>query len=191
MNQEETAMPSKVLHEIANDDVDKYLQHIIPVIPAVVRKVCASVGHYPDQTEVDIFVQEIAFLLWKNDYHVLRSFKREASPETWLFTITKRHIVQWLSERNKIESLDELPPEVFMVQQDQEKSLLLKEREEMLRDAVNTLTVHDQKLFSLLRQELSTEKIADEMGIKRRSVSVMKRVLIVKLRRIIRERDSS
>jgi DNA-directed RNA polymerase specialized sigma24 family protein len=84
--------------------------------------------------------------------------------------------------------LDDLPAEVFVVQQDQEKSLLSKEREKMLQEAVNNLTVHDQKLFGLLRQELSMEKIADEMGIKRRSASVMKRVLIVKLRRIIRER---
>jgi hypothetical protein len=61
---------------------------------------------------------------------------------------------------NKMESLDDLPPEFFVIQQNQEKSLLTKEREEMLREAVNTLTVHDQKLFGLLRQELSAEKIA-------------------------------
>jgi RNA polymerase sigma factor (sigma-70 family) len=181
-------MPCKVPQEPANYDVEKYLQHIIPVIPSVVRKVCANLGHYPDQAEADCFAQQIAYLLWKNDYRVLRAFKRESSPETWLFTIARRHILQWLREMNKMESLDDLPPEVFVIQQDQEKSLLTKEREEMLREAVNTLTVHDQKLFGLLRQEVSTEKIADEMGIKRRSASVMKRILIVKLRRIIRER---
>jgi RNA polymerase sigma factor (sigma-70 family) len=177
-----------VPQELANYDADKFFQHIIPVIPSVVRKVCANVGHYPDQTEVDSFAQRIAYLLWKDDYRVLRTFKREASPETWLFTIARRHILQWLSDRNKIVSLDDLPAEVFVVQQDQEKSLLSKEREKMLQEAVNNLTVHDQKLFGLLRRELSMEKIADEMGIKRRSASVMKRVLIVKLRRIIRER---
>jgi hypothetical protein len=35
--------------------------------------------------------------------------------------------------------LEELPPEVFLVQQDQEKRLLSKEREEVLQKAVNTL----------------------------------------------------
>jgi RNA polymerase sigma factor (sigma-70 family) len=184
-------MPWKVPQEPANCDVEKYFQHMIPVIPSVVRKVCANLGQYPDQAEVDSFAQQIAYLLLKDDYRVLRTFKREASAETWLFTIARRHILQWFRERDKIDSLEDLPPEVFVVQQEQEKRLLSKEREEMLQEAVETLTAHDQKLFGLLRQELSTEKIADEMGIKRRSASVMKRVLIVKLRRIIRERYSS
>jgi RNA polymerase sigma factor (sigma-70 family) len=185
-------MSRKVLQEPTNyDDVEKYFHHMIPVIPIVVRKVCANLGHYPGQGEVDIFAQEIAYLLWKNDYRVLRSFKSEASPETWLFTISKRHILQWVRERKKVESLEVVSPEVFVVQQEQEKRLLTEEREELLREAVNTLTVHDQKLFGLLRQELSTEKIADEMGIKRRSASVMKRLLIIKLKRIIREKYSS
>jgi len=184
-------MPCKVLGKPADYDVEKYFQHIIPVIPSVVRKVCTSLGHYPDQTEVDCFAQQIAYLLLKSDYRVLRTFKGEASPETWLFTIARRHVLQWLREINKMGSLEDLPPEVFVVQQDQEKSLLSKEREDVLQEAVNTLTAHEQKLFGLLRQELSTEKIADEMGVKRRSASVMKRILIIKLRRIIKEKYSS
>jgi DNA-directed RNA polymerase specialized sigma24 family protein len=91
-------MPSKVPQDSANYDVEKYLQHTIPVIPSVIRKVCANLGHYPDQAEVDCFAQRIAYLLWKNDYLVLCAFKRESSPETWLFTIARRHILQWLRE---------------------------------------------------------------------------------------------
>jgi RNA polymerase sigma factor (sigma-70 family) len=181
-------MPCTVLQEPEKYDLEKYFQHLIPAIPSVVRKVCVNLGHYPDQTEVDSLAQQIAYLLWKDDYRVLRSFRGEASAETWLFTIARRQIQQWLREMKKIESLDDLPQEVLVFQQEQEKRLLTEEREEMLREAVNTLTVHDQKLFGLLREELSTEKIADEMGIKRRSASVMKRVLIVKLRRIISEK---
>src|SRR5215510_4612425 len=113
-------MPCTVLQEPANHDVEKYFQHIIPVIPSVVRKVCANLGQYPDQTEVDSFAQQIAYLLWKDDYRVLRTFKGEASLETWLFTIARRQIQQWLRERNKMESLEDLSPEVFVVQQEQE-----------------------------------------------------------------------
>lgn len=184
-------MPCKVPQEPARCDVEKCYQHIIPVIPLVVRKVCANLGHYLGQTEIDCFSQQIAYLLLKNDYRVLRTFKHEASPETWLFTIARRHILQWVREMKKLESLDCLPPEVFVVQQEQEKSLLSKEREEVLQEAVDTLTDHDRKLFGLMRQELTTEEIADEMGIKRRSASVMKRILIVKLRRIIRDKYTS
>jgi RNA polymerase sigma factor (sigma-70 family) len=184
----EISMPCKSLQEPANYDVEKYFQHIITIIPAVVRKVCANLGHYPDQEEIDSFVQQIVYLLWQDDYRVLRNFKHEAAPETWLFTIIRRQILQSIREGKKLESLEAVPPEYFQVEHDQEKKLLLKEREEVLQDAVDTLTSHDQKLFGLLRQELSTEKIADEMGIKRRSASVMKRILIVKLKRIIREK---
>jgi RNA polymerase sigma factor (sigma-70 family) len=184
-------MSRAVLRDTESHDVERYFQQIISVIPSVVGKVCANLGHYPDQTDVDSFAQQIAYLLWKEDYRVLRSFKGEAAPETWLFTIARRQILQWLRERKKIESLDDLPAEVYVVEEEQEKRLLRKEREEMLREAVTKLTVHDQKLYGLLRQELSVDKIADEMGIKRRSAAVMKRILIVKLRRIIREEHTS
>jgi RNA polymerase sigma factor (sigma-70 family) len=184
-------MPCTGLEEPANYDVEKYFQHIISIIPSVVCKVCANLGQYPDQEEVESYAQQIAYLLWKDDYHVLRNFKRESAPETWLFTIIRRQILQSFKERKRLESLEAVPPEYFQVQHDQEKKLLLREREEVLQEAVDTLTSHDQKLFDLLRQEMSTEKIADEMGVKRRSASVMKRVLIVKLKRIIREKYSS
>lgn len=184
-------MPCTGAQENAKYDVESYFQQINSCIPAVVRKVCIKLGHYPDQDEVDSIVQQIAYLLWKDDYRVLRNFKREASPETWLFTIIRRQILLSLRERKKLESLESAPPEFFRIPHDQEKKLLLKEREEVLQEAVDTLTSHDKKLFDLLRQELSTEKIADEMGIKRRSASVMKRLLIIKLKRIVGEKYSS
>lgn len=181
-------MPSLGVQENTHYEVEEHFQEINSRIPSVVGKVCANLGHYPDEDEFDNFAQQIAYLLWKDDYRVLRSFKCKASPETWLFTIVRRQILQSLRERKKLESLETAPPDYFRIQHDQEKKLILKEREELLQEAVDTLTTHDQKLFGLLRQELSTEKIADEMGIKRRSASVMKRVLIVKLKRIIREK---
>jgi RNA polymerase sigma factor (sigma-70 family) len=126
-------------------------------------------------------------LLWENDYRALRSFKYEASPETWLFTIAKRHIGSWLRERDRIESLEDMPPDTFTVQPDQDEWLLAKERAEILQAAVRKLTEREQKLYGLLQQGRSVEEIAEGMKIKKRSVSVMKRALIKKLRRIIRE----
>lgn len=172
--------------EPANDDVEKLFQEAFPIIPTVVRQACASLHHYPDRTEIDSFAQRIRFLLWEDDYQVLRSFKAESSPETWLFTIAKRNIQRWLRERDEFESLEYLSPDFLIVQPKLEEWLLSKERKELLQAAVRKLTEHDQKLLGLWRQERSVGEIAEVMGIKKRSVSREINAVIKRLQEIIR-----
>jgi RNA polymerase sigma factor (sigma-70 family) len=164
-----------------------YLQDIYPIIPVSVRRVCASLRSYPDQTEVARFTQRIAFLLWENDYRVLRSFNHAALAETWLFTIAKRHISTWLRERDRVSSLDEIPPDSLVVPQDQEDVLLSKEREAIVEAAIGRLTEQAQLLLQLRRQGRTVEEIAQITGIKRRSVSREMNALIKKLRSMVNE----
>jgi len=181
-------MPRMDSREPSDDDLENlFLQEIHPIISGVVRKVCASLRRHPDLIDADEFARRIAYLLWKNDYQVLRSFKHESEPETWLFTIAKRHILHELRERDGIVSLDDVPPDSLIAQPNQEERLTSQYKEKALLAAISKLTEREQKLFGLLRQGRSTEKIAEELGIKRRSASVMKRALIKKLRRIIEE----
>ncbi len=173
--------------EPARDDVKKLFQEVFPIIPAVVRQACASLRHYPDQTEIDSFAQRIRFLLWDDDYRVLRSFKGRSSPETWLFRIAKRNIQRWLRERDKFESLEHLPPDFLIVHPKLEEWLLSKERKELLQAAIRKLTKHDQKLFGLWHQRWSIGEIATEMKIKKRSVSREINAVIKRLQEIIRK----
>jgi RNA polymerase sigma factor (sigma-70 family) len=180
-------MPRKGSKKTADSDAEKlFLQTVIPIIPTVVRKVCAYLGRYTDETEVAGFSQQIKFLLWENNYRVLRSFKQKSSLETWLFSIAKRSIRRWLRERDKMESLEQLPPDALIVQPKLEEWLLSKERQEILQAAVCELTPHDQKLFGLWRNGQSIGEIAIEMKIRNRSVSRELNVVIKKLQEIIK-----
>jgi len=181
-------MPETDSPEPENSDMEKLFKEVFDKIPTVVSQVCARLGHYPNQAEIDRYAQRIRFLLWENDYRVLRSFERKSSPETWLFAIAKRRIRRWLRERDRAKSLDEASPDSFTVQPDLDEWLLAKEREEILRAAESKLTERERTLLDLVRQGLSIEEIAKEMKIKRRSASVRKRDLIVKLQRIVRLR---
>jgi RNA polymerase sigma factor (sigma-70 family) len=174
-----------ISREPVGDDLEKLFKNIFPDVPEIVRRACIKLSRHPDQVDVDEIAQRVAYLLWNDNYRALRSFKYESSLETWLFAIAMRHILRWLREQGEIESLEDRLPDSFVVRQRQEERLLAKEREERVREAVGKLTEHDQKLYGLLRQELSIGKIAEEMKVKSRSVSVMKRVLIIRLQKIM------
>jgi RNA polymerase sigma factor (sigma-70 family) len=178
-------MSRTIAREPAGDDMGKLFKNIYPDVSEVVRKVCIRLGRHPDQVDVDEIVQRMAYSFWKDDYRALRSFKRDSSLETWLFSIAKREVPHWLREQNRTESLEGKPSDSFIVRQRQEEWLLAKERKEKVREAVSKLTEHDQKLYGLLCQELSMEEIAQEMKVKSRSVSVMKWLLIKRLQKII------
>jgi len=119
-------MPGTDSQEPANSDVEKLYREMLSIVPKVVGQVCAKLDHHLDQGEIDRYAHRIEFLLWENDYWVLRSFKRKSSPETWLFAIAKRHIRRWLREREREMSLDEAPPDSLTVQPDLEEWLYLQ-----------------------------------------------------------------
>ena len=176
--------------EHANNDVENlFLQNICPIIPKVIGQVCARLGHYPSQTELDDYVQEIIESLIEDDRHVLLSFDRRSKPQTWLYTIARRHILRLLQKQSKMESLDDMPADssVFIVQPDQEKRLIAKEMGAIYQAAFSKLSKREQKLLILWLQERSIEEIAIEMGIKKRSVSREIIVVINKLQRIVRK----
>ncbi len=180
-------MPGTDSPEPANNDVEKlFLQDILPIVPAVVGQACAKLNYHPGQTELDGLVQRVVLLLIDEDYRVLRSFDRRSEPQTWLFTIARRYILRRLREQGRIVSLDDMPPDSFTFQPDQEEWLLAKEREELLQAAYNKLSKREQKLYRLLSQpSLTAAEIARTMGIKRESVYKEKQRLIKKIQKII------
>lgn len=180
-------MSCAISREPVSDDVEIFFESVFPVIPKIVRKVCVSLGRDPNQMDLDEFAQRVGVLLLKDDYRLLRSFKRESLPETWRFTIVRRSVLHWFREQNGMESLADNPPDSFIVQPPQEGSLLLNERRKILQVASRKLPSRKQMLLGLWLQETSRGEISEEMGIKRKSVSVEKAELIKMLRGIIRE----
>jgi RNA polymerase sigma factor (sigma-70 family) len=176
--------------EHTNNDLEKrFLQNIHPIIPKVVGQACVGLDHYPSQIELYDFVQEIIVLLLEDDWRVLRSFGHRSKPQTWLYTIARRHILHRLQERSKMESLDDILQDstIFIFQPDQEKKLLAKEKEAILLVGFSKLTKHDRKLLVLWLQGRSIGEIAKELRIKKESVSREIIAVTNKLQRIIRE----
>ena len=84
--------------------------------------------------------------------------------------------------------MEDLPRASLSVQPEQEKTLIAEEEMKRLSVAVNKLTDRERKFFQLLcMDELSASDIAEEMGIKLKSVYSERFALIVKIRRMIQE----
>ncbi len=178
----------------SEDRANNYVENMFPqeiyhTIPKVISQVCAGLRHYPDQTELDDFVQEIIEAMLEDDRRVLFSFDYRSKLQTWLYTIVRRHILHQLQRRSKNERLDDmsLDSSILIVQPDQENGVFAKEVEAILQAAFGRLTGHERKLLDLWLHERSRDEIAKEMGIKKKSVSREINALIKKLRRIIGE----
>lgn len=84
--------------------------------------------------------------------------------------------------------MEDIPRDSLYTQPEQEKMLIAKEEMRMLSAVVNKLTNRERKLFQLFCMDgLSASEIAEEMGIKLKSVYSNRFALIVKIRTMIRE----
>lgn len=177
-------MPKSDSPTPANSDMEQLFLDIIPLIPAVVRQACQSLNHHPDQMEFDGLVSRITLLLLDKDFHTLRSFGNDSKPQTWLFTIAKRLIRRRLKAQKRELPLEDLPPDSFTTQPDQEKKLISEEKEKLLHVVIGKLTERERKLFDLILQGVKAEEMAKELGIRRESVYPMKSALIKKLQKV-------
>lgn len=73
----------------------------------------------------------------------------------------------------------------------QENELLQKERHGMLEDAIDTLSLHDQRIARLKLREISDEEIAQELNIKAASVGREWRVIQTKLGQMLTDEGQS
>jgi RNA polymerase sigma-19 factor, ECF subfamily len=172
------------------DDIDpeRLFEEILSVIPLVVHRACHSLGYHPRRMESEAIVQQVILLLIDRDYYTLRSFRRLSSLQTWLFTVVRRYLVRQIRRQSKEMSLEDLPMTSLSAQPEQEKMLIAEEETKRLSVALNKLTDRERKLFQLLCMDgLSASEIAEEMGIKLKSVYSKRFALILKVRRMVRE----
>ena len=169
-----------------DSDTAKLFADILLDIPGVVDQACRSLGYRPSQMDFDDIVQEVILLLIKDDYYYLRSFKHLSSPQTWLFTIVRRHLCRQLRRHGRETLLSDLQADSLSFQPEQESKLIDEARTKQLSVALSRLTVREQRLFHLLcRDELSASDVAREIGIKTESVYRERIVIIAKIRKMI------
>jgi RNA polymerase sigma factor (sigma-70 family) len=115
----------------------------------------------PKPAELEDFVEEIDLLLRENDYARLRSFRGDSDPKTWLFAVAKRHIGKQLQRQRRLMSLDDLPPDAFVSEPEQEGIVNLHEIERIALGEQRTLTPGEKRLFNFWREGLSDQEIAE------------------------------
>ncbi|MGH9846388.1 MAG: RNA polymerase sigma factor [Blastocatellia bacterium] len=168
-------------------DLEKLYEDMLPHIPTVVGQVCASLRYSPGEMELEAIAQRLRFSLWEKGYRRLRSFKPGSPPQPWLFKVALRDIRRWLQKQNRMVSLEELLPDSFSTQPDQESELLRKERWKILLAAVARLPEGQQRLFYLMRDGLSDPEIARRLRIKVTSLRVKRSRLLHKLEEMVDE----
>ncbi len=173
------------------DEMREIFESMRHYIPIVVRQACSNLKYYPGPVDLDGLEQRVALALIDNDYRVLRSFAHNSEPQTWLYTIAKRKVLQRLQEQKRMSSLEDWLQSELTFQPEQEQKLISEEnerkRDDILHTALSKLTEYERKLFSLMRQGLKTNEIAKMVGIKKESAYTEISVLKKKLHKFIKE----
>lgn len=178
-------MPKTDLLDPKTKDLERLYEEMLPHIPTVVGQVCATLNYYPGQMELEAIAQRLRFSLWENGYRRLGSFKGKSAPQTWLFKVAIRDIRRRLQKQSRMVSLEEMLPDSFVTQPDQESELLKQERWKILLAAIAQLTEGQQRLFYLMRDGLSDPEIARRLRIKVTSLRVKRSNLLSKLKEMV------
>ena len=166
---------------------EELYQEALSLLEPIARAAFSRRHHFPSPDDVARLCDRLRFSLWKDDYHKLRSFKGEAQLSTWLGTVAYHEAIAFLKEARKHVPLEDAPPHIFDRMPEQEESLLHKEQEHLLAQAVlHKLTPTERELYELaIRQELKAEEVAKRMNVKKESVYSMKKDLKKKLEKLL------
>jgi RNA polymerase sigma-70 factor, ECF subfamily len=137
-----------------------------------------------DEDEISDICQQITLLLIEDNFRRLRLFdRRKSSLQTWLKSVVRHHISNYIRRQRKTLSLDELPPESLSYPPAQEDLIILKERNEKLEAILSRLSTRDQQVIRLLYFEgLSAIDVARVMRINVDLVYWHKHIIIKKLK---------
>jgi RNA polymerase sigma-70 factor (ECF subfamily) len=111
------------------------------------------------ESDWDDLFQEIAVALWR----ALPRFRGECSERTFVFRIANNKAIDWTARRRSGADLASF--EVCDPAPDAEAGLLLRERSERLRRAVQSLPVALRQVVILALEDFSYREIADALGI--------------------------
>ena len=136
---------------------------------------------------IDELTAELEYLLIKDDYHKLRSFKRKSSFKTWIKSIAFHHIGRYLKKQQSApQSLEDLTLTTLISPATQERKVINDDLLRLVDEAMKNLRERDLLLFRLcFIEELEASEVATIMGIKLESVYQRKSAILKKLRLFI------
>ncbi len=157
---------------------------LCPHIPVTVGQICAKYYPHLQPAEREDFVEEIDLLLREEEYALLRSFRGESAPETWLFSLARNHIEKQLRRQRRQVRLDDLPPDAFVSEPEQEGIVNLHEVVRIALGDHSTLTPREKTVFKLWLKGWSDREISEILEIKVASVQSIKSRMFKKIREI-------
>ena len=151
------------------------------VVPLALRR------YFPEHEAEDVgrFKQMLKLLLWADEQKLVGNVQDATKLKPWLQRVANHKVIRILKEERRKVSFDDAPPEVLIQPSTQEEELLQKEQEQLLDEALAKLTPRERKLVELIQQGLKAEEIAQELGIKAKSVHRMKNAAVKKLGKLV------
>ncbi len=147
-------------------------------ITIAVRFACRKYNQGAPPEEVEDFTDDIVKLLLEADCRKLRTHDpSKASFKTWLQSVVNHQVSHQLQKNHPAEPLEDELLNTLSYPPTQDQDLLWKERHAMLEDAIDKLSLHDQRIARLKLQEVPDEEIAQELNIKPASVGREWRVI--------------
>jgi len=102
-----------------------------------------------------------------DDFRRLRSFDHASSQRTWLTTVVRNHVINFLQRHKTTVSLNDVSPDAIVYSARQEETVYEREQRESLQAAITHLSKRELRLFELCYVfGWSTVDIAEAMGIK-------------------------
>lgn len=132
-------------------DLAKLIQDSVPLIRQSTVLAFKHYNYATSQDEISDICQQIILQLIEDHYRRLRLFdSRKASFPTWLKSVARHHISNYILRQRKTLSLDELPFDSVSCPPNQEESIILRDRDERLEAILGKLRTRDQQLIRLL-----------------------------------------
>jgi len=154
-------------------DIELLFKRLSRYIPRAAASACRFYDHPTNWGEIEDLSQDIRILLSKDNCEKLRSYNHGSSPETWLYTVVRRHVGRYLQrQRKQVKTvrLEELSPDSLKSQPIQEETLISEDERTAFWAFVRSLPAGKQRLVGLALQGLEPKEMAEEMGIKINSV---------------------
>lgn len=173
---------------IGPDNLELFAETLLSSVANALRR---AYGRYRNPIcveEFDDLSQEIVLRLIEDDCRRLKSFKGQASFETWLQIVVNHHISNCLRRWKPSEPLDGIDPDSLAYLPSQDEEIAAAEEQKLLLKAFCKLNVQELLLYQLwFFYELPPSKIAARVRTEVRVVYRSKQTLVSKLGRLVRD----
>lgn len=128
-----------------------------------------AIAYLKDFSKAQDITQEVFLIIWDNR----QNLTKVASPENYLFILTRNRIVAEFRKKVKLSALEDLGQTSATIDLTPNRLLENKEMSALIQSALNQMTAQRRKVFELGKMEgLKYEEIAEKLQISPNTVKV-------------------